>query len=240
MILSRKAILVLTAVVAVGVSSLVLVNYTDACRLKQVSYNSEWVEDWQTEFGLNGSRSVTNQPVDSLVSTLLGRRDVFKVDVDYSLNGSLDIRTNDFEPVCFLLDKSSGRIYGLNQQARLISLENLRFTWEHPVLTSLEAGRLHQSCRDVRVGVVIGQLQQLRDSKIDLYRLIDEIDLGCEDYLRVTISGLPYRLKVRAECLQHDLKRFIEFAGKFAPGLDSVQTVDLRFDDMIICASGNR
>lgn len=240
MTLSGKTMLLLTAVVIAGTSLLVVVNYTDACRLKNVSYNNKGIDNWQEKFGLDGSRSVVKQPVDSLASVLLGRKDVFKVDVDYSLGGSIDIRTNSFEPVCFLLDKSGGRIYGVNRQARLISLENLQFAWEHPVLTSLDAGRLHQSCPDVRVAVVIEQLEQLRDSKIDLYRLVDQIDFGHADHLQVTISGLPYRLRVRAEWLKHDLQRFIEFAGKFAPGLDSVEMVDLRFDEMIICSNRDR
>ena len=240
MTLSGKTTLLLTAVVIVGGSLLAVVNYTDACRLKNVSYNSNSVDNWQDRFGLDEGRSVIKQPVDSLASVLLARKDVFKVNVDYSLGGSIDIRTNNFEPVCFLLDKSSGRLYGVNGQARLISLKNLQFAWEHPVLTSLDAGRLHQTCPDVRVAVVIEQLRQLRDSKIDLYRLVDEIDFGHKDYLQVTISGLPHRLKVRAEWLRKDLQRFIEFAGKFAPGLDSVETIDLRFDDMIICANRDR
>ncbi len=124
---------------------------------------------------------------------------------------------------------------GLDEQARLIPLRDDESDWEHPVLTSLEAGKLFEHCRDARVSVIVSELEQLRRDNVDLYRLIEEIDFGAEAYLYVTVSGLQYRLKLRAESFVDDLGRFVEFVGSFNPVLDSVTMVDLRFDQMIVC-----
>ncbi|UCD64700.1 MAG: hypothetical protein JSW34_04490 [Candidatus Zixiibacteriota bacterium] len=238
MTLPKKVMWILTALTVVGVGSLTVVNYSDACLLKEVTYNRGPVDDWQNAFGLSAERSVVRQPVDSMAQALLERKSVFKVDVDYSLAGGIDITINDFEPACFLLDSASGDLYGVSHEGRVIGLRYLEFSWEHPVLTSLKAGRLHSRCEDARVTVVVEQLKLLRRENIDLHRLVDEIDFAKEDHLRLTIAGLPYRLKVRAERLFDDLGRFMEFVSRFSPDMDNVRTVDLRFDEMVICARG--
>lgn len=238
MLISRRAKLILFAVVLVGMTTLFVVRYTDACRLEEVSLDDSSVENWPDRFGFDGSRSVVRQPLDSVAEHLLGRRNVFKVDIDYSLPNGIEVWTNNFEPACFVVDRVSERMFGLNDAGRLISLENCRIDWDNPVLTSVEVGRLYGLCGDVRVKVVVEQLRELREDDIDLYRLIDEIDFGNRGFLRVTIAGLPYRLKARAEKFHTDMDRFVEFVSRFAPDLEEVKGIDLRFDGMIICAGG--
>ena len=235
---SRRVKLIALAVIVAGITTLVVVRYTDACLLEQVHLDDRQVENWTERFGLDDTRSVMRQPIDSLAMHLLDKPNVFKVDIAFTLPNGIDVRTNDFDPACFVVDKYSGKLYGLSDAARIISLENCHFDWEHPVFTSVETGKLYDLCPDLRVEVAVGQLQKLRDDDIDLYRLIDEIDFGNREFLRVTVSGLPYRLKVRAEKLFDDVGRFVEFVSRFAPDLEGVKTIDLRFDRMIICAGG--
>lgn len=235
MLFSRGIILTLIAVIAFGVPLIVVMHFTDACQLEQVRLNDRNIDNWPATFGLHQFKPLIRQPLDSLADVLLARKDVFRVDIDYALPDGISIRTNAFRPVGFLADKNSGDLFGLDEQARLIPLRDDEADWEHPVLTSLDAGRLFEHCRDARVSVIIAELEQLRRDNVDLYRLIEEIDLGAEACLNVTISGLPYRLKLRAESFGDDLGRFVEFVGSFNPVLDSVTLVDLRFDQMIVC-----
>ncbi len=139
--ISRKITLILLAIVVVGGVLFVTVHYTSACRLEKVSLNHREIADWSGELGLAEGKSIYRQPVDSLAWALLGKRNIFKVDIDYSFPSEIDIRVNNFDPVCFVLDKNSGKLFGLNNKGRVISLENLEFSWEHPVLTSLEVGQ---------------------------------------------------------------------------------------------------
>ena len=238
MLFSKKVTLILISVATAGLALLFTVNYTDACRLNEVRLNQAPLENWQEELGLNASRSVVRQPMDRLAEFLIGDKNVFKVDVAYTLTGRLDIRTNNFRPVCFLVDAGSGKMFGLTDEARVVSLKNSEFGWEHPILTSVQAGSVYDHCSDARVAVVVEQLERLRWDNVDLYRLIDEIDFGVETFVQVALSGLPYRLKIRAENFHAEVTEFVQFVSRFAPDLEGVTSIDLRFDDMIICAGG--
>lgn len=234
-LLSKKIVLLLFASIIMGISLLVFVNYTDACRLKKVRFNNKDVDSWQTRYGLDSNNSILKQPLDSLAQSLIKGKSVFKVDIKYSLLHGIDINTNNFSLVSFLQDKKSGKTYGLNEDARIISLNNCDFTWEHPVLTTTSAANQFNYCDDVRIKVIIDQLKQLRNENVDLYRLIEEIDFGNVRFLQVSIAGLPYRLKVRAGSFLENLDKFVEFVSRFEPDLNDVTLLDLRYDEMIIC-----
>ena len=234
----RKIILLSLAVFAVAI--VLLVNFTEVCNLEAVTLNGEPLERWHNEYGLSGEKMIFDQPVDSLAATLLQRDGIVKVDIDYRLPGEMNIRTNNFEPVCFVLDKESGKIKGLNAQARVVSLGNTSLEWENPVITNVSAGLLYDFCDDPRVRKVVPRLVELREENIDLYRLIDEIDFGAVDRLSVSISGLPYRLIVTVDGIVGDLNEFVEFLENFDADLESARTFDLRFDNMIVQAGDRK
>jgi hypothetical protein len=236
--LSTRFKIILLAATVVGVTLLVTVKYTSACRLSKVTYNSSEISGWDAKYGLDDSSPLISQPVDSLARELITKRSIFKVDISYKFPQELDIRTNNFDPVSFLADRYSGQLYGVLKSGRIVDLDNCEVDWEHPVLTSVGAGRLFGHSEDDRVDVVVRQLQQIREKTIDLYRLIDEIDFGNSNFLKVSVAGLPYRLKVHAETLADDIHKFVEFVSRFNPDLSDVTLMDLRFDDMIICARG--
>ena len=222
-------------IVAVSVA---VVNFTNVCRLEAVTLNGEPVNDWSGRFDMLRGKSLFRQPLDSLARIVLTDEGTFKVDISCSWPHTLNIRTNAFSPTCFLLDKTSGRLCGLEENGRVVPLENAVTDWERPVLTGVKSGRWFGYCREGRVKVVVDQLESLRKSNLNLFRLIDEVDFETTDYVQVSVSGLPYRLKARPECLARDLDRFIEFVTKFDPDLDGVRHLDLRFDNMIICDRG--
>jgi hypothetical protein len=222
-------------IVAVSVG---VVNFTNVCRLEAVTLNGEPVDNWSGRFDMLQEKSLFRQPLDSLARIVLTEKNTFKVDISCSWPHTLNISTNAFSPTCFLLDKTSGRFYGLEENGRIVPLENTATDWERPVLTGVKRGRWFGYCREGRVKVVVDQLEYLRKSNLNLFRLIDEIDFETTDYVQVSISGLPYRLKARPESLARDLDRFIEFVTRFDPNLDGVRHLDLRFDNMIICARG--
>ncbi len=222
-------------VVALSVS---ILNFTNVCRLEAVTLDGKLVSNWPDRFDALREKSLFRQPLDSLAQVVLAEKGTFRVDISCSWPHTLNIRTNGFSPSCFLLDKTSGRLCGLEQNGRTVPLRNAVLDWERPVLTGVESGRWFSYCRDVRVKVVVDQLEKLRKSNLNLFRLIDEIDFETTDYVQVSVSGLPYRLKVRPEHLTEDLSRFVDFVAKFDPELDGVRHLDLRFDNMIICARG--
>jgi hypothetical protein len=110
--------------------------------------------------------------------------------------------------------------------------------WERPVLTGLTAGKMFERCTDARVEVVVQQLRSTRDDHRDLYRLIEEIDFTDRFGLSVTVGGMPYRLKLRAETLPEDLDRFVQFISHYGVDLNEARVLDLRFNKMVVCVRG--
>ncbi len=232
-VVSKVGILLLLVTV-VGLAVIVLIRFTDVCRLEAVTLNSDVVDDWETEYGLSPDKTIFDQPVDSLADELLSQKGIFKVDVGYRLPHTLELRINDFEPVCFVVDKHTGKLRGLNAQAWVVSLSESITDWEHPVLSNIGAGRLYDYCDDPRVNIIVPQLMQLRRSNADLYRLLEEIDFTSKEYLNVSLAGLPYRLQVSAEGLLHQIKDFVKFLEQFHPRLEGTRVLDMRFENMII------
>lgn len=238
--LSQRIKLWLLAVGVVCLSLITIVNYSDACRLQSVSINGDPVKDWNIEFAMLDSSSIAKQPLNDLARSVLNSKKVYRVDVEYDWPHSLEITTDRYTPVCFGLDGPSGRLFGMNEEMRALPLKHARIDWERPVLTSINVKRIYGLCTDPRVAIVGRQLEELRDEEIDFYRLVDEIDFGNPSYLTVTVSGLPYRIKLHAQSLLEDLNRFVEFSSRFAADLDNVRYVDVRFDNMVVCDRGKR
>ncbi|MFQ6007583.1 MAG: cell division protein FtsQ/DivIB [Candidatus Zixiibacteriota bacterium] len=231
-----KLPLVFSVVLVTGV--LAVVNFTDACRLETVILNGKQIDDWQDRFSELRETSIFKQSLDDFARHLLSQRGVFKVDVSYTWPRTLNIKTNAFAPSCLIVDKVSGDMYGVDREGRLLPLDKGRLNWECPILTGVTAKGLFNYCDDVRVEVVVEQLEQLRSTQPDFFWLLNEIDFGAPDHLEVFVAGLTYRLKVRAERFLDDLNRFADFISRFNPDLDSVRQIDLRFDDMILCVRG--
>ncbi|NOY87868.1 MAG: hypothetical protein GXO93_00580 [FCB group bacterium] len=236
MLLSKRIKLILLAVIVMGITLAGVVNYTDACRLQNVTFNNKNIDNWQHRFGFSPQRSLLKQPLDSIAQALIGKKNIFKVDISYDLFHRLNIKTNNFQPICLVLDQKSGNLYGLNKDALIIPLNGLDIDWEYPVLTSVSVGKLYRYSQDVRVKVIIRQLEELRRSNLDFYRLIEEIKFGPRDLLKVTIAGLSFQLKMRTENFLQNINKFIDFITRFAPDLKKVKTIDLRYNKMIICS----
>jgi hypothetical protein len=237
-ILSRKMKLVALFSVVLITAFLAVVNYTDACRLEKVTYNGEPLDDWRERFGVLREASVFRQPLDSLARELLAQEGIYNVDISYSWPRSLDIATNVFTPVCFVVDSGDGTLYGAERDGRLLPLERSVYDWECPIITGVTVEEVFGYCSDVRVKVVVEQLAQLRNDQPDFFRLLNEIYFGVPDYVEVYISGLTYRVRVRAGNFLSDLSRFADFITRYDPDLTGVELVDMRFDGMIVCARG--
>lgn len=231
---TKKMKLVLFGIIFCGFVIMTVINYTDACRLEEVTLNNNVIQNWDKTYGLHSDKSILSQPLDSLAKVLLSRSSVYKIDIKYSMFNKIEIKTNNFEPVCFILDRFTQKIYGITKNSRIINLENCKFSWDNPVLTSVAFNNIYDYCLDKRVDVIIPRLIKLKKENPDLYRLIEEIDFGNRRFLKVAVDGLNYRLKVRTEYFKEEMDKFVDFISRFDTDLENVNLIDLRFKDMII------
>jgi hypothetical protein len=236
--LSGRMKLGLAAASVVGVALVIVVNYTEVCRLQEVTVNDASVPDWRQRYPMLDTNLGPLQSLQSMAEKMLEDTNVYKVDLSWSLPHRLEINTNRFTPECFLLDEKTARLHGLDDQGRVVPLVRPVDNWERPVLTGLTVHSMFERCSDTRVEVVARKLTRLRHEHRDLLRLIEEVNFADQFGLTVTVAGLPYRLKLRAETMIEDMDRFARFITRFGVDLEEVRLMDLRFDDMIICERG--
>ena len=240
MMLSKKVKLSLIAFIIFGTTLVSVGNFTDYFVLETVTVNASPIDNWSDKYNLSDNKPIINQPLDSLANELMQKNHIYKVEIDYSLPNKIKISTNKYAPTCFVLDRLSKKIYGLNSDARVVLLQNSDYDWNNPVLTSLTITKPYGFCKDYRVKIVVSALQKLKKQNRDLYCLIDEIDFGNISFLKVSIDGLPYRLKVRHDYLLEDIDKFIRFVSRFDPNLENITLLDLRYDEMIVCSQGKK
>ncbi len=230
---SAKLRLILAIVAVGGIALFVGVEYTGLQQLQAVTLDNQPLTNWGT-LELNPGKPMLRQSVARVAQQLLRDTGTVKVDINYELPASMHITTNDIEPVCYVVDKLSGRIVGLDEQARAIPLRAEEQAWELPMLTGVKTRGLLQTCSDARVGLIVPHLAQLADDNADLYRLIDEVDFSNDSLLTVTMSGLSYKLTATADSFYREITDFVNFVEDFHPRVDSVAQFDLRYDDLII------
>ncbi len=233
---SRKTRILLALSLVAGLSVIALIEFSSVCTLQAVTLDDRPITDIKAELGLKPHKPLVRQPVERLAAKLLDKKGVFRVDISFQIPHGIALTTNAFTPVCFALDDASGKMYGLNHKARVTELSRPVPDWERPVITGAKTRGLYRYMDDIRTIVVVEQLEQLRNTNPSLYRLIEQIDLSQQREVRVNIAGLPYTVRLRAEMLACDLDRFVAFITHYAPPLDSVRTIDLRFDNLIITA----
>jgi hypothetical protein len=230
---SARLRLALLIVAVCGIVLFVCVEYGGMQQLQAVTLDEQPLTDWG-RLALNPGKPMLRQPVARVAEQLLCDTATVKVDISYELPASMHITTNRIAPTCYVVDKLSGRILGLDDQARAIPLRAVDQTWELPVLTGVKTRGWFETCADARVSLVVPHLIRLADDNADLYRLIDEVDFSSDSLLTVTMSGLPYQLSVTADAFYRQVTDFVKFAEDFHPRVDSVARFDLRFDEMII------
>lgn len=232
--MSTRTKIILSGGIVAGLALVAVVNFTGVCRLHAVTLNEEPLEDWSQRYSMLSNAPLVRQPLGQLADSLLAADTVCRVEVRPGGLHELDIYVNRFVPACLLLDSESGVMYGLDRQGRILPLDNAEIDWERPILIGLEAGPRFELCRHPLVTLVMDELEELRDEHHDFYRLIDQIRFDDEGCVTVAVTGLGYTLRVSPRRLAGDLDRYLDFATRYNPDLDSITMVDLRFEDMII------
>ncbi len=230
-----KEIRILLAVIVVGAAGFAaIVRFTDVCRLRAVTLNGLPVTSFDQNLGLNPHTTIFQQPLDSVADVLLAQNGIRKVDIAYTLPNALRITTNSLTPVCMLLDETTGLLYCLDATGRVLPLDNTLQDWERPVLTGTRVRRLYEFCSDMRVGMVVPQLENLRAEHGDVYKLIHEVNFDDPGFLTVTIAGLPCAIRVAPNRFEDRMDDFIHFMQQYNSEPYTAAAFDLRYDNVIV------
>ncbi len=210
------------------------VNFTGLFVLQAVEVDGAEIDNWQERFDLLTSAPIMSLPVDSVACQILGGKGIYKVDLSLNLPDKVIITTNQFESVCLILNKSTGRMFALDESGRVIPVSADHQGTGMPVISGTECGKIYRRCRDPRLPSLVSELVRLREEHVDLYHLIEEIDMSRSACAVVSVTGLDYRLKVRTHAFYGDMIRFTEFVTRFDPSLENTKYLDFLNENMIV------
>jgi hypothetical protein len=165
---------------------------------------------------------------------MLGSDDVVKVDVDFVLPSTIRIRTNDYTPAAFLVDRTVGEIWGLDQSGRIVPLDKHISNWELPFFTGLVAGRTYGGCDDLRVSVALTQLAILKATDEDAYGVVGELNFASPDFLLARLEGLNIPVRVSPDGLSRQIAAVASFVRTFHPDFSDARALDPRFGNLVI------
>lgn len=234
MFLPRNVRWLLLGIGLAGLALMLVLRFTTWHTLEAVTLDGKPVENWDKKLKLQPGKSVLDQPLETAAQQLMKDTGTVRVEVAYSLPNELRFTRNRFSPACYVLDSRSGRLFGLNSEARFIPITDDNHGWEHPVITGIRVSGIYHRATDERVTQIVPQLALLAEDNIDLYRLIDEIDMSEQEFVMVTLSGLPYRIKANAAELHRQISGYIQAVEKYPIETESAKVIDLRFDDLIV------
>jgi hypothetical protein len=226
--------LVLLGVILLGASLVYAVEFSGWHNLKVVTMDSDSVVNWQSKLKLREDRPIVRQPLQEVAGRLLRDAGTARVDISYGFPNKLHIERNRFRVMAYVVDARSGKLFGLDEVGHAIPAAGSGHTWEHPVITGTRTTGLFRFCTDFRVRLLMPELRQLADGNLDLYRLIEEINLTHDEYTLVRVAGLPYVLKVRAEDFCGQMSDFIRFIEDYRPDMNRATELDLRYDNLIV------
>ena len=235
MIQTNKGTRLIVYVIAISlVLAVAVISFTDVSTIEAVSLSGTVVEGWAEKFNLKKNSSVLDQPYEQLTEQMLRPDSALQVEISFSWPHTLNLELNSITPCCLLLDKKSGRIFGLDKNCRVVPLAETTVDWERPLFTGIEKIKLYEVCSVSRVRRVLDALEKLRVENINFYRLIEQIDFGKDDRIEIMVSGLDHKVWVSADRTLGDLNRYLEFISGFELNLANIKLIDMRLEEMVI------
>ena len=232
--ISKRTRLSVYAIVFSMVLAVAVISFTDVSTIEAVSLSGTLVNDWAKKFNLKKNSSVLDQPYDELTEQMLRPDSALKIEISFSWPHTLKLELNSITPCCLLLDKKSGRIFGLDKNCRVVPLAETAVDWERPLFTGIDNIKLYEVCSSSRLRRVLGALEKLREENINFYRLIEQIDFAKNNRIEIIISGLDHKVWVSADRTQGDLNRYLEFISGFELDLENIRLIDMRLEQMVI------
>ncbi len=232
--MARKTKLIFALSILSMLTVVLVVSFTEVATLRAVTVDGESVEKWSKKSPLVENQSILRQPLKEFVESSFTDEKTLKLDYRYSWPHTLNVKVNLISPDCFLLDRSSSTLYGLDENARVLPLDAEFADWERPVLTGIEVRKMYQRPSDNRLHKVLLGLDKLRSEKVNFYRLIEQVDFGSSEFIEVSVAGHEHTVRVRAELFYDDIKRYIDFVARYNPELEGIKVIDLRQDGQIV------
>ena len=232
--LSRRSRILLLVVVTICAGFVVLVRYTSIARLQAVTLNGSAVSNPWSDLGFKPGVDIVQQPLERLTDSLIGVDTIFKVSAVRQWPHSVDISINEFETCAWLVDSLTGEFYGVDPLGRILPATRTTASTDLPVLTGIATRGMYRLAADPRLSIILPRIVKVRAENPLVFPLLSEIDFSHADYLTLSFSGLPYRVRVSADLFEDHFNNFVRFTNGFEANLATSILLDMRYPSMIV------
>ena len=133
-------------------------------------------------------RNLFALPIENAVDNLLAQKNVYKVDLDYSLPDGIIIRINDIKPVALVIGENGKTRFRLSENNCFLPINTAVMQYDFPIITGLKNCRAYTASCDVRLKLITGQLRCLKKQHPDFYLAVSCIDLSKAGFISVYSS----------------------------------------------------
>ncbi|MCX6825918.1 MAG: hypothetical protein NTV06_01425 [candidate division Zixibacteria bacterium] len=208
--------------------------FTDFFNLKTVKIEpADYTQDL-SKLHLTLGRNIFAVPITDAIVYLLSNPNVFRVEANYDLPDGIIFKVNHIKPVALMLGEDGRTIFGLDERCRPIPVEQSTSELELPLITGLRECVLYQKVTDERVGLILRQLNQLKQDHGDFYQIISSIDLAGNDSVILYMDGIPFQMVMYAGQFYKRVEELRQFLLGFKPDLNQIKKIDLRTEGQII------
>ncbi len=216
------------------------VNFTDAIQLETLKVDNSEIRNWEESYSPLKRKPVISQESETLAESLLKKKNIYRVEIVPEFPNQINIYTNQFEPEAFLLDSKRNRLVGIDKQLRVFPLDKMKPDWEQPVVTGIKIGKMYSRCADANAETLIKQLGSLKEQNVDLFRMIDEIELLKRGKAVVRLAGLNTDVIIPLRDLRQKMKQLAVFVTRYQTDIGNIKKINLCFDEMIIVEQRKR
>jgi hypothetical protein len=232
--LSRRSRIALLAIVSLCAGFVVLVRYTSVARLEAVTLNGTPVSNPWSEFGFKPGVDIVRQPLERLSDSLIGVDTIFRVTAVRHWPHSVSVSVNEFETVAWLVDSLSGKFSGVDPLGLVLPAKRSSANQDLPVLTGIATRGMYRLASDPRVSIVLPKMMRTRSANPTVFPFLSEIDFSHSDYLTLSFTGLPYRVRVSADLFEEHFSSFVRFTNGFEANLATSILLDMRYPNMVV------
>ena len=228
---SYIALLVLTVVMAAILYSL---GTGDRYALTKVVIDGKLSTNMAEALSLRIGKNIFSQDISPAAELMSRRQGVATVSVRPELPSTIRITTNDLSPQWLAHDAGKRELFGLDEKLRVVKITTAHEMNGKPALTGLTGLTLVLPPKDVRVNMVVNQLNKLESTRPDLYRWVTDVDFSADDYVTIGFAGLDRIALVTPGDLGASVKNFLEIFFGSGDVLANVRVVDMRFNGLAL------
>jgi hypothetical protein len=230
----RKTYLgILTGTVLIALTTGVF-KFTDAFALRDVSITPEKYDYLAAELNLPSGENVFNIPPHDAMKGILAEDKIIKVEWNYALPGDIRIEVNDCEPLALAMSVDGRSILAINNTGYIFPYEMQSDMYDAPVITGIDKYKLYKRIANHRIILILNQLNMLKESDEEYYRLLSSIGISDQQYISVFIEGLAMELVVYPGSLCRSILALKEFLHEYNPDLNRAKKLDFRSENIIV------